>query len=260
MGLAHQGPGVFFLFVAFVLLILASVSAPIAHFFYFLRADYDTTVLRFGAWGTCTKIAQGGYDCSPKHLGYNASIIPNLDATKIGDISNTITHGLTYALVLHPVAAGIALLAIIVSLTTHVVLDICGSLIAGLAFLVTLAAFIVDSILFIDVRHRINKADTGTQNPAKLGNAYWMVMVAMICLLIATFTVCFGSVSARRAKRNSRMSSTPARRTRCISSRPAGSGSAIKIRHTIDYTIHARCRLRHRQTYLFRYLQCDVPS
>lgn len=126
-------------------------------------------------------------------------------------------HGLTYALVLHPVAAGVALIAIIVSLTNHVVLDICGSFIgkqirffnakrsahtvlfiiiivkttAGLAFMITLTAFIIDSILFIEARHRINQAVSGT--PASLSNCYWMVLVAMICLLIATFTVCFGS-------------------------------------------------------------------
>lgn len=199
MGLLTQGPGQFFLFAAFVLLIFVSVSAPVAHWLYFLEANNAGTQIRLGNWGACVREAgAAGWTCTNRSLGYRADdIIELLGST--GEISGSIVRGLTYALVLHPIAAGIVLIAMIVSLTTNVCLDICGSLIAFFAFLVCLVALIVDSVLFVTARQRINSDLAGS--PASLGNCYWMVVAATASLLLASITVCFGSARARRNKR-----------------------------------------------------------
>lgn len=110
-----------------------------------------------------------------------------------GNISGSIAHGLTYALILHPIAAAVALFALIISLTTNLCLDVCGSLFSFFAFLVCLVAFIVDSVLFIVARVRINRDLPGS--PASLSNAYWLTLAATVALLLAAFTVCCGSMT-----------------------------------------------------------------
>lgn len=63
-------------------------------------------------------------------------------------------------------------------------------------------------MLFILARNRINRDQAGS--PASLGPAYWLVFAATLCLLIASFTICLGSRSARRAKRDEKaMASQP---------------------------------------------------
>lgn len=138
--------------------------------------------------------------CSSSLLSLAAAAVNVLGST--GDISSAVIHGLTYALILHPIAAAITLIAIIVSLTNNIVLDVIGSLVSFFAFLVCLVALIIDSVLFVTARHRINDAVPGS--PASLGSAFWMVIAATILLLLAAFTVCFGSARARRERRDRR--------------------------------------------------------
>ncbi|KAK9898442.1 pali-domain-containing protein [Cystobasidium minutum MCA 4210] len=202
----HQGPGVFFLFCAFVLLIITSVSVPVWDAIRFLRIQTGGTEARLGTWGYCV-IQQGVKTCSNSRLGYDADDIVEIFSDG-GNISNSVIRGLTYALVLHPIAAGITLFALIISLTTNWCLDICGSLFSFFAFLVALVAFIVDSVLFVTARTRINNDIAGS--PASLSNAYWMTLAAVISLLLAAFTVCCGSMTARRRKaREERAATAP---------------------------------------------------
>jgi uncharacterized BrkB/YihY/UPF0761 family membrane protein len=71
--------------------------------------------------------------------------------------------------------------------------------ISFLAFIVALVAFIIDSILFVVAKSRINRDVAGS--PASLSNAYWMTLAAVIALLLASFTVCCGSLRDRKRKR-----------------------------------------------------------
>jgi len=198
MGLLNQGPGQFFLFAAFVLLVFVSVSAPVATWLYFLKAETSGVEIRFGVWGYCTRAGSGDWTCTSKSLGYDADTAVDIIAST-GDISGAVIKGLTYTMVLHPIAAGIALIAMLVALTTNVCLDICGSLISFFSFLVCLVALICDSVLWITARSRINSDLSGS--PASLSNCYWMVVAATISLFIASLTVCLGSARARRQKR-----------------------------------------------------------
>jgi len=199
MGLLNQGPGQFFLFAGVVLLVFVSVSAPVATWLYFLKAEAGGIEIRFGNWGYCIRTGDGGdWNCSDKSLGYDADNVVDI-ISSTGDVSGAIIRGLTFSMILHPIAAAISLLAMLVALTTNVCLDICGSLIAFFAFLVCLVALICDSVLFVTARHRIN--DNLPGSPASLSNCYWMVVAATVSLFIASLTVCLGSASARRQKR-----------------------------------------------------------
>jgi len=201
MSILRQGPGVFFAFAAFVLLIFVSVSAPTWRAIYFLEAETNGVQLRFGNWGYVVRAVGGDWQSSGARLGYNAEAAVE-QFGQLGDISGSVVRNLTYTLILHPIAAAITLIAILISLTTNVILDTIGSLVSFFAFLVCLVALICDSILFVVARNRINRDVAGS--PASLSNAYWMVVAATILLLLAAFTVCFGSRHARKEKRRNK--------------------------------------------------------
>lgn len=191
------------LFIALVLLIICSVSTPIWDVVSFLRAEVGEQRIRLGMWGACVYSA-GTEACTSSRLGYDANQVVRLLDPSSSDTANWIARNLTYTLVLVPIAAAIALIALLVSLSTNVVLDIIGSIISGIAFLVSLVALICATVLFVVARHRINESFDGS--PASLGPAYWLLVTATILLLIAFFTVCFGSARARRQKRANRAS------------------------------------------------------
>jgi hypothetical protein len=114
-------------------------------------------------------------------------------------VSNAILNGLSKGLILHPIAAGITFIALLFALSTHIIVDVLAAFVTFLAFLTTLIVFIFDIVLFVTARHRINDSLPGS--PARLGNAFWMVMAAMIAQFLAMFLVCFGGFKRRRERR-----------------------------------------------------------
>lgn len=127
--------------------------------------------------------------CTSRRLGYDYDDLVRAAAGQdaLGDVSGTITKGLTYALILHPIAAAFALVAFLLAVCPNIVTHILGSIVAFLATLcgaragieifplhsgsITLVVFGIDLGLFIKARNEIN--DNG--GDARLGNAIWMV-------------------------------------------------------------------------------------
>ena len=66
-----------------------------------------------------------------------ADVLP--DRGQNESVRNFVRKGLTYALVLHPIAAALALIALIFAICSNVVSHIIGSLICFFAFLVTIS-------------------------------------------------------------------------------------------------------------------------
>ncbi|KAG6918051.1 hypothetical protein DXG01_016707 [Tephrocybe rancida] len=162
-------PGLFFCFAATVLLVFVCVSVPTWDKIYFLIVDTPTTQLRYGVFGfTGSKIG----------IGYD---FPTLSGE---DSLNTIIIGnLTKTLILHPIAAGLAGLAFLFGLcgaAYHRIGTIFMSLLAGLATLVTLVAFVLDMVLFGITRHRLRNAGFNAQ----FGNANWLTLGALVALLL----------------------------------------------------------------------------
>ncbi|KAF8758597.1 Pali protein [Rhizoctonia solani] len=154
-------PGLFFCFAACVLLVIVTVSAPIWNDVSFLNASVGGREIHFGVFGT-----------------------DNLNTTTI--------RNLTYIMVLHPVAAGLAGLAVIFGLCGAAysrVGTIFMSLAAALATICTLIVFVIDMVLWGIARNRIR--DEGAS--ANYGNANWMVAGALAALLLGFCSAALGS-------------------------------------------------------------------
>ncbi|KAJ3481103.1 hypothetical protein NLI96_g7888 [Meripilus lineatus] len=195
---AFHIPGIVFLFFAFVLLFLVSISLPYLTAIDFVRVHAQTggslgtstdanaiDELRFGSWASCSYAVNGGRTCLPAGHGYS---------TKLGDQSgNIITIGpsWTRGLAIHPVCAGVTLIAFGLSLSTHLTLRLCASLVSFLAATLTLIAFAIDIALYAYVKHQMGKL-SGAKLDTDTAPAFWMTFVSLILLLLAGTTVCFG--------------------------------------------------------------------
>ncbi|KAG6828812.1 hypothetical protein H0H92_006694 [Tricholoma furcatifolium] len=161
-------PGLFFCFAAAVLLVFVSVSVPTWDKISFLNVGVGVDQVRYGVFG---------YTGSTVGIGYNF--------VQVGEntINTTVIHNLTKALILHPIAAGLAGLAFLFGLcgaAYHRIGTIFMSLLAGLATLVTLVAFVLDMALFGITRNRIRDAGVSAQ----YGNANWLTLGALVALLL----------------------------------------------------------------------------
>lgn len=140
-------------------------------------------------------------------------------------LDTTALRNLTYVLILHPIGqppgfsrlpiqsgghtdvlktgAGLAFVAFSFGLCGSARYSRIGTILmsitASIAVIVTLVAFIVDMILFEIIRSRIRSDTEG--NKAKLGNAIWMTLAALIALMLGTCTAACGSFGRYRHRR-----------------------------------------------------------
>jgi hypothetical protein len=106
-------------------------------------------------------------------------------------IPEVIVKWLTYALVLHVVALGFAVVAAVFGLLAHIremSMACCSTCFSGAAAAITLLAFIFDLAFFFVARGGINKVQGGS---AVIGNAIWLTLAAWLLLF---FAGCFFSV------------------------------------------------------------------
>ncbi|KAF8575221.1 hypothetical protein K439DRAFT_1641561 [Ramaria rubella] len=190
------------LFASFILLLLVSLSLPIIKALYLVEvnavpatsqpATSIATTLRFGIWGFCatgvldqpTFFTNNG-ECTPAHLGYD--IDPAILAlTGHAEIAQDIEKALTVVFVLHPIAAGLALLAVLCALPSSRS-HCCGifSLLFGVitAFLTT-AVLAIDFTLIGQLMSRIGPLTGGDFN-VRFGNCPWMVLAATVLIWIS---------------------------------------------------------------------------
>lgn len=177
--------GFFFCFAAMVLLIFVSVSVPVWDKIYFLKATV-TDEVKFGIWGYCTS----GVGCTDSTLGYRVTLDTVGGSYTEG---STVLYNFTKVMVLHPIAGGLALLAVLFGL-----LGVClasractifMSLTAFLAMITTAVAFAIDMALWVIIRNRVR--DRGYD--AELGNANWLTVGALAALILGTCTAACGS-------------------------------------------------------------------
>ncbi|TFK25247.1 pali-domain-containing protein [Coprinopsis marcescibilis] len=175
-------PGVFFCFAAMVLLIFVSVSEPTWDRVSFLNVRLPNGTTHYGAFG---------YTNHDVGIGY---FFPN------DRLNSNILHNLTKTLILHPIAAGLSGLAFffgICGVGFNRVGTIFMALLAGLALLTCLVAWIIDMILFGIARQR--NRDEGLW--AQYGNANWLTLGALVSLLLAFCTAAVGAFGRYKRKR-----------------------------------------------------------
>ncbi|KDQ57590.1 hypothetical protein JAAARDRAFT_156382 [Jaapia argillacea MUCL 33604] len=183
-------PGLFFCFAAMVLLIIVSVSAPKWEAIRFLHVTAGARAINFGVFGYTGTGIHVGYTFDPAILGFN---VPSR-------LNDHIIHGLTGALILHPIAAGLSGLAVLFGIcgaSYHRVGTVFMSLIAALATLATLVAWVIDMVLFGIARSQFRNEGLGAQ----YGNATWMTLGALVALILGfCFSACgiFGHYRKKR--------------------------------------------------------------
>ena len=136
------------------------------------------------------------HGCSSSKVGYDVTSVTG--ARLDHQWTNDTVNNLTKVLVLHPVAAGIAFFAFLVTLCADRLGFICAAFIAFLAFVVSLVAMIFDFVVFGIVKHEITNNTTGS---ADYGSATWMTLAATIILFFAIFIVFFSCCTGMRNKK-----------------------------------------------------------
>ncbi|KAJ7075671.1 actin cortical patch SUR7/pH-response regulator pali [Mycena belliarum] len=192
--------GTFLIFSGMVLLIVASISAPTVSKINFLQVHTanNASTVNFGTLGYCVA-NPGENSCTPTGVGYR--IADEIQAVGIDAFSRAKAvslHGLTQGLILHQIGAGIAAIAFLMALCSHRIGYLFASAVAFIAFLFSLAALILDFVLFGSVRSHV-RDDNGS---AKFGNAIWIVLAATIVLFLASIATCFACVTARKRRRS----------------------------------------------------------
>jgi len=215
------------LFVAFILLLLVSVSLPIIKSVYLFGLAASVSVseagftaaavgsVKFGNWGYCmsainynfqgvTRTAKAA-QCSKAHLGYTIdSTVAN--ALGVTSIENALSKDVTKALVIHPIVCGFAFVAFLTSLCmlrrrtsggTDRIASVITLFLGFTAAVLTTIVFLIDAIGVAVVRKHI-KNDSDGQITLSYGNAVWMTLAAAICLWLSMIGACGGIFARRR--------------------------------------------------------------
>ncbi|KAJ7285948.1 pali-domain-containing protein [Mycena rebaudengoi] len=205
------------LFVAFLLLLLISLSVPIIKtiFLFRLTAKASSSLLHssaeayvnFGAFGYCTSGLDAtilGIDrntageCTRAHAGYTFDDTV-AKALHVSGFENLISKGLTAVLVMHPIVASLTFVTFLMSLFmlrrgSNGTSRFPSLLTLGIgiftAFLTTIV-FLIDVILVAVVRKRVNN-DTDGVITLNWGNAVWMALAATVLLWISMVGSCIG--------------------------------------------------------------------
>jgi len=212
----------FLVFAAFLLLLLVSLSVPIIKTIWVLNivASLQTGLantgisggVKFGLWGYCVSDISAsvfGFDqtragyCSRKKLGYDLDE-QLLDTLGLDDLNDILSRGLTFVLVLHPIACGLAFLALIFAIMLAFrparLASAMALIFSVLAAIVATVAFAIDVALTTIAKNKIRDATDGNLK-VTYGAVPWMTLGAMVALWAATVGACCGIFVGGRRRR-----------------------------------------------------------
>jgi len=198
--------GTFLLFAAAILLLITTISAPVVNDIGLLKvtltnkSDLRHSSVTFGTFGHCVlDVAPVTTDqdfCTSEHIGYNpAAIMSSIDSTTFDKAATDTTKALTRVMILHPIACGLAFIAFLLALGAGVCGAIFASMVAAVAWIVTLVVMVTDFVAFGIIKNHVNKDGSGSH--AKYSTGMWTILAAMILLFFATFIVLFTCFSSR---------------------------------------------------------------
>jgi hypothetical protein len=194
----------FFLTAAFVLYLLVAISLPLIKPIYLFQLSFaadqpaaaTTPDFRFGVWGFCTSFPIGiptiftnGGECTSPKIGYN---IPQDVLNLTGyppDVTDALVKALTILLILHPVAAGLALLTLLFSFFVRsqyfTVLSLITAIFTAVVGSVVLAA---DLALVIIANQRL-RDDLNGLLTVSFGDGVWMIVAAVAMSWLAVIAL-----------------------------------------------------------------------
>lgn len=161
----------------------------------------DGTV-NLGTFGWCLNGVGTKPVCQGPQLGYELDSDQVFGNNTSFSLPNSLIKWLTYALIVHPIAAGLAAASFLSGCISH-----CREFstsrittwLTSLATTVALIAFVFDIVLFSIAKSRINSAsnnDVGLQ--ARLGNAVWLTLAGFILLFVSGCLFGFGHRCIKR--------------------------------------------------------------
>ncbi|WFD32159.1 leucine--tRNA ligase [Malassezia sp. CBS 17886] len=179
---------------SFVLqLVQNSISLPYIHGLYFeklvLPSQTYTQRLFFGIWSACIE-NPSGFSCSkvslaPQDIKTNG--VANIPLNTPG------AKNLSYALVLQPIAAGFAGLAAAGALLALCTNSLAWTMAALWATILTIAALVVELVLFINrrdvIRSGIDKIGANQPYSVELGPAVWIQVAATAAAVLAVLAL-----------------------------------------------------------------------
>ncbi|CUA74975.1 hypothetical protein RSOLAG22IIIB_01610 [Rhizoctonia solani] len=212
----------FLVFAGFLLLLLVSLSIPIIKTISVLniaanlQAGFTNSGIsggvKFGLWGYCVSEisasviginrSQPGY-CSRTRLGYD---IDNqlLELLGLDNLNDILSRGLTFVLVLHPIACGLAFLALLFALMLLCrparLASVMALVFSVLAAIVATVAFAIDVALTTIAKNKVGDATDGNLK-VTYGAVPWMTLGAMVALWAATVGACCGIFVGGRRRR-----------------------------------------------------------
>ncbi|GHJ86895.1 hypothetical protein NliqN6_3297 [Naganishia liquefaciens] len=189
---------------ASICLWLASFSAPFIKRFYYLRVDDQEGVkTKFGTFGYC----HGGEfeQCSSRSVGYVAAMMTPIGGSQYRYNIIPNSEGLTGSLVLTPIAAGLATIAVIWLAVSWFRRRgaLIGFLLAFVAAIVAVLSFILALVAFVVAHRRAKRAG----NP-RYGAALWLHMSGAIALLLALPFLLLAWLRQRKNARQSVVTTT----------------------------------------------------
>ncbi|KAF5336311.1 hypothetical protein D9758_014471 [Tetrapyrgos nigripes] len=214
-------PGIIFLFVAFVLSFLTSISLPTIHFLDIVRIHFGggqgvpdeakklfAQETRFGIWGICEYDLNDDSTCVHTGHGYDFPLVGvDLSSGSPQIIQANIGAGWTRGLAVHPVATAVTFIALCLSFSSNVAV-LLGAMIASfLAAFLTFLAFIIDIVLYARVHSKAHDVDSRWDIDTAPG--FWLTFVSLLCTLFATCTVFIGRRNAADSSPSYPMLSKP---------------------------------------------------
>jgi len=201
--------GVVFIFIASILLLVTTISSPVIGDIAILKVmltnftDIRNSSVTFGAFGHCIldvpPVKTDQDLCFPKVIGYKPAVImEEIDHTHFSRASSDSADALTNAFVLHPVACGLAFIAGICALG-GVIGGLIGTMIAAVAWLITLVVMAIDFAAFGIIKDHVNSDGSGSHAYYSVG--MWTVLAAMILLFFGMIIVFFTCCTERRKNR-----------------------------------------------------------
>lgn len=181
---------------AFVLFLLAAISLPIVKPIYLFQVQFNAenqpptsiaTNFRFGVWGFCASsaldaptILTNNGECTKDQLGY--TIPPDILSLSgyPPELSDAVVKTLTLLLVMHPISAGISLIALFLSLFLRsecmTILCLIATLISAVASSIVLAA---DLAIVLVAENKIKDALGPHVLDVTFGDAVWMIVAGV---------------------------------------------------------------------------------
>ncbi|PWN32615.1 pali-domain-containing protein [Meira miltonrushii] len=209
-------PATILVLAACILLVLVTCSTPVIKSLSFLEATIGGNgtesgqkatlgCLGYCIQGTC-KGPTIGYSFNPTQL---LGIATNVDGYQVDSskYSTAVIKGLTYCLVLNPIALAACVITLLTGLLAHcgdMSLVCINGLFSGLASTLTLVAVALNFALFVLAKKRIDSINGAS---ASYGVALWLALAAWILIVLSSCAFCCscggrGGGGGGRNKRN----------------------------------------------------------